>query len=88
MRKRFTDEQIVALLREAEKGDKSIGELCRARGVSEVSFYRWRNRFGGRTAEEAGRVRSLEKENGTLKRLLAERELELDALKAVLAKKR
>ncbi len=83
----FTDEQIVAILQQAEKGDKSIGELCREQNIAETTFYRWRNRFGNMNAGEAARVRELEKENARLKRLLAERDLEVDVMKELLAKK-
>ncbi len=80
----FTDEQIVAILQQAEKGDKSISEVCRQHNIAENSFYRWRNRFGGMNTNEAARVRELEKENARLKRLLAERDLEVDIIKEIL----
>jgi putative transposase len=84
---RFSDEQIIHLLQQAERGEQPIGVLCREHGISEQTFYRWRKKFGGITISEAQRLRELEKENGRLKRLLAERDLEVDALKALLAKK-
>ena len=83
----FTDEQIVAILQQAEKGEKTIAEVCRQHNVSENSFYRWRTRFGGMNTSEATRVRELEKENARLKRLLAERDLEVDIIKEILQKK-
>lgn len=83
----FSDEQIVAILQQAEKGDKTVAEVCRQHNVSENSFYRWRTRFGGMNTHEAARVRELEKENARLKRLLAERDLEVDIIKEILAKK-
>jgi putative transposase len=83
----FTDEQIIAILQQAEKGDRNIGQLCREHNIAETTFYRWRNRFGSINASEAGRVRELEKENARLKRLLAERDLELDVMKELLGKK-
>lgn len=83
----FSDEQIVAILQQAEKGDKTISEVCREHNISENSFYRWRNRFGGMSTNEAARVRELEKENARLKRLLAERDLEVDIIKEILSKK-
>jgi len=83
----FTDEQIVAILQQAEKGEKTIAEVCRQHNVSENSFYRWRTRFGGMNSNEAARVRELEKENARLKRLLAERDLEVDIIKEFLQKK-
>ena len=83
----FTDEQIVAILQQAEKGEQTVAELCRQHNVSENSFYRWRSRFGGMNVNEAARVRELEKENARLKRLLAERDLEVDIIKEILQKK-
>jgi len=83
-KKRFSEEQIVRILREAELRERRIGEICKAHGVSEQSFYRWRNKFGAMEVSDVRRLRQLEKENGRLKRLLAERDLELDAMKEVL----
>ncbi len=83
----FTDAQIVAILQQAEKGEQTIAQVCRQHNVSENSFYRWRSRFGGTTASEASRLRELEKENARLKRLLAERDLEVDIIKELLQKK-
>ena len=84
---RFSDEQIIHILQQAERGAQPIGVLCREHGISEQTFYRWRKKFGGMTIPDTQRLRELEKENGRLKRLLAERDLEVDALKALLAKK-
>lgn len=83
----FTDAQIVALLRQAESGTKTIRDLCRDHNVTETTFYRWRKRFGSMDAGEAAKTRDLERENARLKRLLAERDLEVDVLKEYLAKK-
>ena len=83
----FPAEQIIAILQEAERGEQSIGAICRQHGIAETTFYRWRKQFGGMTVSEAQRLRELEKENSRLKRLLAERDLEVDALKELLAKK-
>ena len=83
----FSPEQIIAILQEAERGEQSVGALCRQHGIAETTFYHWRKKFGGMTTSEAQRLRELEKENGRLKRLLAERDLEVDALKELLAKK-
>jgi len=84
--KQFSDEQIVAVLQEAEKGQKPIAALCKEHGISENTFYRWRNRFGGMQVKEAQRLKELERENARLKRLLAERDLELDVVKEALSK--
>jgi putative transposase len=84
----FSDEQIVQRLQQAERDEQTIEALCRAYGIAEASFYRWRKKFGGMAVSEVQRLRELEKENSRLKRLLAERDLEVDALKALLAKKR
>jgi putative transposase len=84
---RFSDEQIIHLLQQAERGEQPIGVLCREHGISEQTFYRWRKKFGGMTVPDAQRLRELARENGRLKRLLAERDLEVDALKALLSKK-
>ena len=83
----FSPEQIIQILQQAERGDQSIGAICRAHGIAETPFYRWRKQFGGMSVVEAQRLRELEKENARLKRLLAERDLEVDALKELLAKK-
>jgi putative transposase len=84
---RFSEEQIIHLLQQAERSEESIGTLCRAHGITETTFYRWRKQFGGMTVSDAQRLRELEKENARLKRLLAERDLEVDALRVLLAKK-
>ncbi len=78
--------QIVAVLQEAEKGEKTIAALCKDKGITENTFYRWRNKFGGMQVKEAQRLRELEKENARLKRLLAEQVMETDLLKDVLSK--
>ncbi len=83
----FTSEQIVAILQEAERGDKSIRDICRSHNITETTFYRWRRQFGGLTVPETHRLKELQKENARLKRLLAERDLALDALQEYLAKK-
>ncbi len=63
----FTDEQIVAILQQAQKGEQTIAEVCRLNNIAENTFYRWRSRFGGMSTNEAARVRELEKENARLK---------------------
>jgi putative transposase len=79
---RFTDEQIIGFLRQAEAG-LPVKELCRQGGFSDATFYKWRAKFGGMQATDAKRLRELESENGKLKRLLAEAHLDIHALKDV-----
>ena len=86
-KKRFTEEQIIRILREAEKGQESIQDLCRKHGVSEASFYRWRQQFGGMEVSEIRRLQALERENARLKKLVAERDLEIELMKELAAKK-
>src|SRR6476661_6757618 len=82
-----TAEQIIKLLEQAEKGEQTIATLCREHGIAENTFYRWRKTYDGMSVNEAQRLKELEKENTRLKRLLAERMLENDLLKELLAKK-
>ena len=82
-----TAEQIIKILEQAEKGDQTIGSVCRTNGIAENTFYRWRKTYGGMVVSEVQRLKELEKENARLKRLLAERMLEVDALKDLLGKK-
>lgn len=85
--RRFTDEQIVRILQQAERAEQTIGALCRDCGISENTFYRWRQKYGGMGVADTQHLRELEKENACLKRLLAESQLQLDAAKELLAKK-
>ena len=87
MKKRFTEEQIVAILRDAESAQKPVGEVCRKHSISAPTFYAWRRKFGAMAENEVRRLKELEKENGRLKRLLAERDLELDVARELLQKK-
>ena len=84
--KRYSEEQIIRILREAEAG-KTVAAVCREHGVSEYSFYRWRKKFGGMDVSEARRLRELEAENGRLKRIVAQQALDIDAIKELLRKK-
>ena len=84
---KFSEEQIIGILREADKGERTISAICRAHSISENTFYKWRQKYGGLEVTDARRLRELEKENARLKRLLAESAIEIDAMKEVLAKK-
>jgi putative transposase len=84
---KFTEEQIIAILRQAATGAQTIGVVCREHSIAENTFYKWRQKYGGMEVSEARRLRELEKENARLKRLLAERCIEIDAMKEVIAKK-
>ena len=83
--KRFTEEQIIAVLKESEAGAKTK-ELCRRHGISEATFYNWKAKYGGLTVSDAARLRALEDENRRLKKLLAESMLDVSALKDLLGK--
>ena len=86
MKKRFTEEQIIGLLRDAD-ADMAIKELCRRHGFSEASYYLWRSKFGGMSVPDAKRLKDLEAENTRLKKLLAEQMFENDLIKDALRKK-
>lgn len=86
MKKRFTDEQIIGFLKQAEAG-VPVKELCRQHGFSDASFYNWRAKFGGMAVPDAKRLRDLEAQNAQLKKLLAESILDAQALKAALGRK-
>ena len=86
MKKRFTEEQIIGFLKEAEAG-VPVAELFRRHGFSEASFYLWRNKFGGMNVSDAKRLKELEAENTRLKKLLAESLLENEVTREALRKK-
>lgn len=85
-RSKFTEEQIIGILREQEAGAKT-SELCRKHGMSEATFYAWKAKFGGMDVSDAKRLKQLEDENARLKRLLAESLLDQAALKDLLSRK-
>lgn len=85
-RSRFTEEQIIGILKEHEAG-VAVSDLCRKHGVSDASIYKWKAKFGGMDASEAKRLRALEDENAKLKRMLADAMLDNVALKDLLGKK-
>lgn len=87
MKRRFTEEQIIGFLKQAEAG-VPVKELCRKHGFSDASYYTWRAKYGGMNVSEAKRLRELEAENTKLKKLLAESLLDAEALKAALGRKR
>jgi len=85
-KKRYTEEQIIGAIKQHESGVK-VDDLCRELGISQGTFYNWRSKFGGMEVSDAKRLKELESENGKLKKLLAEKLLETEALKDVLSKK-
>ena len=86
MKKRYTEEQIIGFLREADKG-VAVKELCRKHNFSEASYYLWRSKFGGMDVSDAKRLKALEAENARLKKLLAEAMLENEVTREALRKK-
>lgn len=85
-RSRFSEEQIIGILKEQESG-VPVADLCRRHGVSEASIYKWKAKYGGMEVSEAKRLRALEEENAKLKRMLADAMLDNVALKDLLGKK-
>jgi putative transposase len=83
-KKRFNEEQIVRILREAEASNQTVAEVCKQHGIAEQTWYRWKKKFGHMEVGDVRRLRELEKENARLKRIVAERDLEIDAMKEVL----
>jgi putative transposase len=82
----MTDEQIVGILQEAERGEKKVADLCREKGISANTFYVWKRKFGALQTSDVKRLREVERENARLKRLLAERDLDIDILREVASK--
>lgn len=86
MKKRFTEEQIIKVLDEVKSGLK-VEEVCRKHGVSQPTYYNWKSKYGGMTVPEIKRLRTLEKENQTLKKLVADLSLDIVALKDAVSRK-
>jgi len=85
-RSRFSEEQIIGILKEQEAGAKTV-DVCRKHGISDVTFYKWKSKYGGLEASDAKRLKALEDENAKLKRLLAEAMLDNAMLKDIASKK-
>jgi putative transposase len=85
MAKRHTEEQIIGVLKESEAGMKT-SELCRKHGISDATFYKWKDKYGGLTVSEARRLRALEEENRRLKHIVADQALDIRALKEINSK--
>jgi Transposase. len=85
-RSQFSDEQILAIVKEGEAGRK-VADLCRTHGITEQTYYRWKSKYGGMELSELQRLKQLEDENRRLKHIVAEQTLDIQALKAVVAKK-
>jgi putative transposase len=83
---RFSEEQIIGILRQSEAGAKT-SDLCRQHGISAATFYAWRSKYGGMEVSEAKRLKQLEEENAKLKRIVAEQALDITMLKDVVGKK-
>jgi putative transposase len=85
-KKRFSEEQIIAVLKEAEAGAKVL-DLCRKHGISDATFYNWKAKYAGMTVADVRRLRELESENAKLKRIVADQQLDISALKDLLGRK-
>ena len=83
--KRYTEEQIIKMLRESEAGSP-VAEVCRRHGVSEWSFYRWRQKYGGMTVSDTKRLKALQEENSRLKKIVAQQAIDIDLLKDINSK--
>ena len=86
MKKRYSEEQIIKAIKQHEAGNK-VQDICRELGISDGTFYNWRSKYAGMEVNEAKRMKELESENAKLKKLLAEKLLEVEAMKDVLSKK-
>ena len=86
MKKRFSEEQIIRILQEAEAGMK-VMDLCRKHGISDATYYNWKAKYGGMTVSDAKKLKALEDENRRLKKLVADLSLDKQALQAVIEKK-
>ncbi len=87
MRKsRFTDEQIVSIVRESERSDSTVAQVAKKHGITQTTLSRWRRKYGGLEASQAAQLNLLQRENGRLKELVAERDLEIEVLKEINAK--
>lgn len=87
MKKRFSEEQIVSILREAQSGQKTVEQLCRDHGIATPTYYAWKRKYSAMDEPDVKRLRELEKENVRLKRILAERDVEIDVMKEIIEKK-
>ena len=85
MKKRFSEEQIISILKQQESGVKTA-DVCREHNISQNTFYTWKSKFGGMSVSEAQRLKALEAENAKLKRIVADQALDIVALKDVLSK--
>lgn len=86
MKKRFTEEQIIQILKEADSG-MNVADLCRRHNISKATYYAWKSKFGGMDVSEARRLKALEAENSKLKRLVADQALDIVVMKDILSKK-
>jgi putative transposase len=86
MKSRFTEEQIIQILSEAQAGAK-VADLCRKHGISDATYYLWKNKYANMTVSEAKRLKALESENTKLKRLVADQQLDILVLKDIVSKK-